>query len=476
MKNNPLLILIPTYNEAENVSVLFEQILKQNLKADVVFMDDNSPDGTGNILDELAAQHPQLTALHRSGKLGIGSAHQEGIKYAYEKGYDALITMDCDFTHPPDFIPELIKHSDDCDLVITSRYRLKDSLAGWNIMRKTLTHLGHLLTNIFLKMPYDATGSFRLYKLTRIPPYVFNLVSSQGYSFFYESLYILNINKFKINEIPNKLSARTYGHSKMRFKDAWTSLWFLVAIFLNSMVNKEKFLSAEPFVRDGAWLKEGQGWDEYWQSQKSSNRLFYDAAAAFYRKFIIKRALNYFVIKYFKKTSNVLHAGCGSGQVDTDLREYVSLTGLDISEKALSLYKKIHGDKCKAVYGSIFDLPYENSTVDGIYNLGVMEHFTEEEIDCILKEFGRVLGAEGRLVIFWPPEYGLSVAFFKFLKLIFNKILLKKDVKFHPVEITRIRSKKHAQAVFERNGFKVLRYSFSLRDMFTYAIIVAEKK
>jgi len=476
MKQQDILIFIPTYNERENVEPLFRAIDRLGLQADVLFMDDNSPDGTGEIIDEMAKKHPGLSALHREGKLGIGSAHQEGIKCAYEKGYKILITMDCDFTHPPEYIPLLLKNSADCDIVVTSRYMARSSLAGWNPVRRMLTHLGHLFTTIFLRMPYDATGAFRLYKLDRIPSCVFDLVSSKGYSFFYESLYILNVNKFKIGEIPIKLSPRTYGHSKMKTRDVWTSFKFLVGIYLNSLINRERYTAVEHFTVSGDTLPDTQDWNNYWHSRESSNRLLYDAIAAFYRKYIIKRNLNYFVKRYFARGANILHAGCGGGQVDSDIREYVSLTALDISTSALSIYKSLHRDSCKIVYGTILKLPFGDGKIDGIYNLGVMEHFTEKEIDRILGEFRRVLVPDGRLIIFWPPEYRVSVIFFKILRFIFKNIFGRKNVKFHPDEITRVKSRKHAFSVFTRNGFRIIRYSFSLRDLFTYVIIVAERK
>ena len=106
-----LLIFIPTYNEHENVGRIIEQIEALHLDADLLFMDDNSPDGTGQLLDQLATTRPRLTVLHRSGKLGIGSAHAEGINWAYAQGYRRLVTMDCDFTHSPEYILDFIQRS-----------------------------------------------------------------------------------------------------------------------------------------------------------------------------------------------------------------------------------------------------------------------------------------------------------------------------------------------------------------------------
>ena len=138
-------------------------------------MDDNSPDGTGDLIDKIISNNKNVFVIHRKGKLGIGSAHKDGIRWAYDNSYDVLITMDCDFTHSPEYILDFIKHSSNYDIVIGSRYLEKDSLKTWNIFRKSLTHLGHFLTTTFLEMPFDSSGAFRLYNLNRIPKGVFQL-------------------------------------------------------------------------------------------------------------------------------------------------------------------------------------------------------------------------------------------------------------------------------------------------------------
>jgi ubiquinone/menaquinone biosynthesis C-methylase UbiE len=218
-------------------------------------------------------------------------------------------------------------------------------------------------------------------------------------------------------------------------------------------------------------------WDLYWEeknSKKTGNNV-YDKFAAVYRKLIIKKILNHFTFKYFKKNDQVLHAGCGSGQVDMDLTGYVNITALDISDKALKIYKDIHGDKVKIVEGSIFKLPFDDHTFDGIYNLGVMEHFTEPEIQEILKEFKRVLKPNGTMVILWPPTFGLTVFVLDSAHFIMNKIF-RMNIKLHPDEISRIRSKKYAYDIFEQAGFAVEDYYFGSMDLFTQVVIVAKNK
>jgi len=242
MSDKKILVMIPTYNEHENVKKMCHDISMTGIQADVLFVDDNSPDGTGAILDDLAKSVPRIRVIHRSGKLGIGSAHLDGIAWVYSHGYTHLVTMDCDFTHSPENIKDLLNYADEYDVVVGSRHILEDSLIGWNPWRKCITRTGHLLTTILLQMPYDATGAFRLYRLDRIPKEVFGLVTSKGYSFFFESLTILNLNKYRIKEIPIALPPRTYGHSKLMFRDMIHALIFMLTIFWNIQFNKQKFL------------------------------------------------------------------------------------------------------------------------------------------------------------------------------------------------------------------------------------------
>jgi dolichol-phosphate mannosyltransferase len=237
------LIFIPTYNEKDNVERMISEILSLQLpNTDLLFIDDNSTDGTGDILDKMAKAQSKLTVIHRSGKLGVGSAHKDGIAYAYKHNYDLLVTMDADFTHSPSYIPKLMEKGGLYAIVVTSRYLKKEGLEDWNLFRKTLTLFGHFLTKYVLGLKYDASGAFRLYNLKTINGKAFQKVVSNGYSFFFESLFILNFNNYSIFEIPIVLSARTYGSSKMKISDAFTSVKFLLIMFLKKISNPDKFL------------------------------------------------------------------------------------------------------------------------------------------------------------------------------------------------------------------------------------------
>jgi ubiquinone/menaquinone biosynthesis C-methylase UbiE len=224
---------------------------------------------------------------------------------------------------------------------------------------------------------------------------------------------------------------------------------------------------------DNSLLVDKQGWDDYW-NKKNKGGIVYSLIAEFYRKVIIRPNLMRLIKKHFPKGSRLLHAGCGSGQVDSELAGDYRLVGLDISKRALEIFRQTHGNRGEVLQASVFDVRLPNQSVDGIYNLGVMEHFTEDEIQTALNEFHRVLKPNGKFVAFWPPEFGTSVLFFKFLKQL-CRVVLGKDVKFHPDEISRVRSKRWVTHLFNRAGFRVIEYSFGPRDVWTYSIIVAER-
>lgn len=475
---NELLIFIPTYNELENVEKILGQILALELPADILFIDDNSPDGTGQLLDRLASRHDNVFVRHREGKLGIGSAHASGIAWAYDRGYRQLLTMDCDFTHSPEYIRDFLAKADSADVVVGSRYMEEKSLSTWNAYRRLLTRLGHFATGIFLRMPFDATGAFRLYRLDRISRYFLDSVHSRGYSFFFESLYVLHLNGYRVAETPTHLPARVYGHSKMKWSDAIHSLSHLVHTYFTTLLNRERFEIAEPYQTESSAAApvDPQNWDSYWSDKENKPTLLvYDLIAAFYRKFIIKPSLNRFILGHFTADSRLLHAGCGSGQVDHDIGEEIGISALDISPAALSIYKKANKNYHELILGSIFDMPIADGSFDGIYNLGVMEHFSEDEIARILREFNRVLKPGGKIVLFWPPEFGLSVMVLKLAHFILNRVL-KKNILLHPPEITRIRNRKQVFDLLKKGEFHLTSYRFGVLDLFTNVVVMGEKE
>lgn len=241
---NDTLFFIPTYKEAENVRIIYNLLrcLPDQHRFDILFVDDNSPDGTGEILEELKAKDPSLFVVHRKEKSGIGSAHKAGIRWAYDGGYSTLVTMDCDLTHTPEDALRFIELGKIKSVVVGSRFLQEGSLSTWNIMRKFLTRFGHFLTVVLLDLPYDSSGAFRLYNLRQIPREAFERVQSDSYSFFFESLLLLHVNRISIGEVPINLPKRTYGNSKMSFRDIATSIRFLFTMFYRKKFDRQSMV------------------------------------------------------------------------------------------------------------------------------------------------------------------------------------------------------------------------------------------
>ena len=483
MKPSKVLIFIPTYNEAENVERLCRELSALNIGADILFCDDGSPDGTGEIIEKLAEEFPRVRTMQRAGKLGIGSAHQEGVRYAYTHQYETLVTMDCDFTHQPADVQRLLEiaGTGDCHVVIGSRYMKRDSLPGWNLTRRSLTRFGHFLTVNLLGLPQDATGALRVYKIGTIPQELFNRVRSLGYSFFFESLFVLHRNGFAIREMPIALPARTYGSSKMSLREAGRSASRLLKLFLASVRRPDSFLLSSPLppiLAAELPLQDPQGWDAYWTRGQEKSRRAYSFVASVYRRLAIRRNLNYFIHKHFSAGARLLHAGCGSGQVDSELSREMRITAVDISLPALESYRRNNPGAEAVRHGDILHLDdVAGGSFDGAYNLGVVEHFTQDQIVQILREMGRTVKPGGKVVIFWPHRRATSVFVLKVIHRVLD--FFRQDgpqVRLHPREISLLKSRDQAREVVERAGFNLVEYYFGMRDLLVQAVVVGCKR
>jgi dolichol-phosphate mannosyltransferase len=468
-----ILIFIPTFNESGNVERMVRELSALNLDADILFLDDNSPDGTGLLLDDMAHRIPRLSVVHRQGKQGIGSAHQVGIARAYEGGYNVLVTLDCDFTHDPKDIPRLLSALNENDIAVGSRYMGAKSLPGWNLMRRSLTRFGHFLTSTLLGMPQDASGAFRAYDLRRIPRELFGLVSSKSYPFFFESLFVLVRNGMQVKEISIILPARTYGHSKLTFKEAWRGGLHLLRLWLENLAHPERFRLGRPVdcVLDECPATD---WDAYWAKKQSAGALAYEVVAALYRKLFIRPNLVRALRRHLGPDARIMHAGCGSGQADVDLHERFNVTAVDISLEGLALYSRNNPHAQAVRQADIFRLPFESGTFDGVFNLGVMEHFDETQIQDLLREFSRVLKHDGRIILFWPHARATSVFVLRAVHFVMSAVLGIKN-RLHPEEITLLEGRGQALEMFDQAGLKLVDYQFGWRDLFVQAVVVGRR-
>lgn len=218
------LLVIPTYNEVNNVTALTSKLLALSSQFDILFVDDSSPDGTADAIRELQAQHPQIHLLLRPPRSGIGAALQTGILWAYDHGYSLCATMDADLTHAPVDLQRLFEGLGSNEVMLASRFKAPGSLPGWVLWRRILTHVGHLAARFLVGLPFDATSSLRVFNISRIPRRLFELPQERGYAFIFEVLLYLYVNGFAISEIPVVLPARSTGTSKITFRQILRSV------------------------------------------------------------------------------------------------------------------------------------------------------------------------------------------------------------------------------------------------------------
>jgi dolichol-phosphate mannosyltransferase len=471
MKRNDVLVFTATYNEADNIRPLLEQLVGLGLAADLLVVDDNSPDGTGDIVEGLRQSVPNLRLLRRPGKQGIGSAHLAALQLAAAEGYAVVVSMDADFSHSPADVPRLLAMREQYEVVVGSRFQRTSSLQDWNAFRWFMTHLGHFLTRTLLRLPYDASGGLRLYRLDRIPAGLLERVESRDYAFFFESLALLHRAGLRIGELAVDLPARTYGHSKMQLGHMVGGLLRLLRLSWRLAFSAR---GSRPAPADSGSMREM--WDQYWEGKKTrTERSAYDVIASFYRNYLIKPSLERAIRRSFAPRAELIHAGCGGGEVDTGVVQYAKVTAVDISPNAVARYQAQHGANAECMVADIFRLSEFGPRFDGVYNLGVMEHFEPPEIRRIFGEFNRVLKPGGRIVIFWPPVYGLSVIALHAIHFVLNRVL-RRGVQLHPPEPTKLRSRAQMESLLQAAGFELESISFGARDAFTYAVVTAVKR
>jgi dolichol-phosphate mannosyltransferase len=228
---NQTLIIVPTYNERENLPRIAQKILSLPVAVDLLVVDDNSPDGTGKIADELAAQHPQIHVLHRSEKNGLGRAYIAGFKWALTKNYEFIFEMDCDFSHDPDEIPNFLKAAQNFDLVLGSRYSGGVRVLNWPLKRLLLSRCAGIYVWLITGMPItDPTGGFKCFRRRALQAIQLDAVQSNGYSFQIELTHRLWRDGFKVVEVPIIFTERVEGTSKLSrgiVTEAFWMVWWL---------------------------------------------------------------------------------------------------------------------------------------------------------------------------------------------------------------------------------------------------------
>lgn len=221
-----VIVIIPTYNEAENIPLIVPAVLEQDASIEVLVVDDNSPDGTGKLVDELANESDRVHCLHRLSKRGLGAAYRAGLAEALELGADIIIQMDADFSHPPSTLPEMLEEIKTHDIVMGSRYVNGITVVNWPIERILISYFGNVYARWVTGLTTtDATGGFRCIRRELLERIGFEQIKSDGYSFQIEMNFRFSKYSANIKELPFFFVDRTRGTSKLSLGIAIETLW-----------------------------------------------------------------------------------------------------------------------------------------------------------------------------------------------------------------------------------------------------------
>jgi dolichol-phosphate mannosyltransferase len=221
-----VLVVIPTYNEAGNIREITTRVRRAVPDAEILVVDDASPDGTGQIADQLAAADPPIHVLHRPAKQGLGAAYVAGFRWARQHDFDVVVEMDADGSHAPEQLPRLLAALRDADVVLGSRWVPGGRVVNWPWRRKLLSRGGNLYTRLALRMPVrDATGGFRAYRMPVLDKIDIDSVSSQGYCFQVDLAWRMHRHQLRMVEVPITFTERQRGDSKMSPAIVREALW-----------------------------------------------------------------------------------------------------------------------------------------------------------------------------------------------------------------------------------------------------------
>ncbi len=237
------IVVIPTYNEIDNIENIIREVLKSIDGINVLIVDDNSPDGTAAVVQKMMAENPRVHLILRAGKMGLGTAYCEGFQYALSKGFEAIFEMDADFSHDPDDLPRFLEELEKHDLIIGSRYIKGVNVVNWPLTRLLLSYGANLYTRIITGMPVkDATGGFKCFRAEKLKEIDLSSVKTNGYGFQIEMNFRMWINGARIKEIPIIFNDRRSGISKMNKSIVYEAIFLVwkLKIFSRKFKNKRK--------------------------------------------------------------------------------------------------------------------------------------------------------------------------------------------------------------------------------------------
>lgn len=231
------LITLCTYNERENIALLIPELRAVAPDATILIIDDNSPDGTGKLADELSAADPRVQVLHRAGKLGLGTATLAGFRHGIDNGFEYVVNLDADFSHNPKYIPELLNRMTQCDVAIGSRYVDGGGVAGWTRGRKLMSQSINLWARLCLGLSTkDNSGSYRCYRISKLAEIDWDRTMATGYAFQEEVLYRCQRVGCIMSEVPIIFEDRRFGTTKINLGECLTAGWVILALGIQRLL------------------------------------------------------------------------------------------------------------------------------------------------------------------------------------------------------------------------------------------------
>jgi len=235
------IVIIPTYNEIDNIGRMLEQVLREHPDLEILVIDDNSPDGTAEDVKKVMATSPRIHLIERSGKLGLGSAYVTGFRYALANGFEYIMEMDADFSHNPDDLPRLLEEAQKRDLVIGSRYCNGVNIINWPFRRLLISYFASKYERVITGMPVkDPTGGFKCFHRRVLESIDLDRILSDGYAFQIEMNFRAWVKGFRIKEIPIIFTERLNGVSKMSRHIVWEAAWMVWHLHLLKILKRIK--------------------------------------------------------------------------------------------------------------------------------------------------------------------------------------------------------------------------------------------
>jgi dolichol-phosphate mannosyltransferase len=239
------IVVIPTYNELENIPEIVGKIHKNVEDLDILIVDDNSPDGTAALVEEMMETDKRIHLMKRAGKMGLGTAYCDGFAWCLEQGYELIMQMDADLSHDPKDLPRFVEEIKDYDLIIGSRYKSGINVVNWPLSRLILSYSANIYTRVITGMPInDATGGFKCFRASALANVDLKSIKSNGYGFQIEMNYSIWKNKARIKEIPIIFIDRTSGVSKMSKKIIWEAVFLVWKLKFGTKHKYHKSLGA----------------------------------------------------------------------------------------------------------------------------------------------------------------------------------------------------------------------------------------